>query len=171
MAVCPSLAFSVQGLTIRSSRDRFAAAELYGKLSQRRGRKAVRLNSGVRCRMQHHRDVPFDSLPMESGEVIRWQAWEPSFHRFSFYAIVVSDRAVYLYSKLITSFAVWRRVPLADIQAVEFFPSWFMPKLVLTHRTGKFVLRTPPDFGAAARIDRRQLQDAAGVIQESLGGT
>jgi len=36
-------------LTIRSSRDRFAAAELYGKLSQRRGRKALRLNSGVRC--------------------------------------------------------------------------------------------------------------------------
>lgn len=36
------------GLTIRSSRDRFAAAELFGKLSQRRGRKALRLNSGVR---------------------------------------------------------------------------------------------------------------------------
>ena len=35
-------------LTIRSSRDRFAAAELFGKLSQRRGRKALRLNSGVR---------------------------------------------------------------------------------------------------------------------------
>ena len=30
-----------------SSRDRFAAAELLGKLSQRRGRKALRLNSGV----------------------------------------------------------------------------------------------------------------------------
>ena len=36
------------GLTIRSSRNRFAAAELFGKLSQRRGRKALRLNSGVR---------------------------------------------------------------------------------------------------------------------------
>ena len=35
------------GLTIRSSRERFAAAELFGKLSQRRGRKALRLNSGV----------------------------------------------------------------------------------------------------------------------------
>ena len=35
-------------LTIRSSRDRFAAAELFGTLSQRRGRKALRLNSGVR---------------------------------------------------------------------------------------------------------------------------
>ena len=34
-------------LTIRSSRDRFVAAELFGKLSQRRGRKALRLNSGV----------------------------------------------------------------------------------------------------------------------------
>ena len=35
-------------LTIRSSRDRFAAAELFVTLSQRRGRKALRLNSGVR---------------------------------------------------------------------------------------------------------------------------
>ena len=39
--------FVGSGLTIRSSRDRFAAAELFGKLSQRRGRKALRLNSGV----------------------------------------------------------------------------------------------------------------------------
>lgn len=39
---------SKRGLTIRSSRDRFAAAELFCKLSQRRGRKALRLNSGVR---------------------------------------------------------------------------------------------------------------------------
>lgn len=38
---------SKRGLTIRSSRDRFAAAELFCKLSQRRGRKALRLNSGV----------------------------------------------------------------------------------------------------------------------------
>ena len=38
-------------LTIRSSRDRFAAAELFGTLSQRRGRKALRLNSGVRLRV------------------------------------------------------------------------------------------------------------------------
>ncbi len=41
---------SKRGLTIRSSRDRFAAAELFCKLSQRRGRKALRLNSGVK----HH---------------------------------------------------------------------------------------------------------------------
>ena len=41
-------AFKRCGLTIRSSRDRFAAAELFGTLSQRRGRKALRLNSGVR---------------------------------------------------------------------------------------------------------------------------
>ena len=46
MAEPPML--QVMGLTIRSSRDRFAAAELFGKLSQRRGRKALRLNSGVR---------------------------------------------------------------------------------------------------------------------------
>ena len=35
-------------LTIRSSRARFAAAEMALRLGHRRGRKAVRLNSGVR---------------------------------------------------------------------------------------------------------------------------
>ncbi|RYG98045.1 MAG: DUF2007 domain-containing protein [Alphaproteobacteria bacterium] len=39
-------------LTIRSSRDRFAAAEMALRLSHRRGRKAVRLNSGVRAHMK-----------------------------------------------------------------------------------------------------------------------
>ena len=45
-------------LTIRSSRDRFAAAELFGKLSQRRGRKALRLNSGVRPQPELQRGPP-----------------------------------------------------------------------------------------------------------------
>ena len=41
-----SIAFS--GLTIRSSRDRFAASAWRRRLCHRRGRKSVRLNSGVR---------------------------------------------------------------------------------------------------------------------------
>ena len=121
--------------------------------------------------MKQRRDVPFDSLPLEAGEAIRWEAWEPSFHRVSYSAIVVTDRAVYLYSMLITSFVQWRRLPLAEIQSAEFVDSWFMPKLVLSHRAGKLVLRTPWDTGDAARIDREQLREAAGVIRASIGGT
>jgi hypothetical protein len=115
--------------------------------------------------------MPFDSLPLEPSEVIRWEAWEPSYHRFSYYAIVVTDRAVYLYSKLFTSFVQWRRIPLSEVLSAEFTPSWFMPRLVLRHRTGKAVLRTPPDTGEAARIDRQQLKEAADVIRKSIGGT
>jgi hypothetical protein len=117
------------------------------------------------------RNPPFDSLPLEPGEVIRWQAWEPSFHRFSYYAIVVSDRAVYLYSRLFTSFTRWRRIPIVDVYAAEYTPSWFMPKLMVHHRAGKAVLRTPPDTGEAARIDREQIQEAVDVIRRSIGGT
>jgi len=120
--------------------------------------------------LERNRDRPFDTLPLEPDEVIRWEAWEPTFHRFSYYAIVVTDRAVYLYSKLITSFAKWRRYRLADVQAAEFVPSWFMPKLVIRHSRGTAVLRTPPDSGVAAEIDRRQLREAASVIQTSIGG-
>jgi hypothetical protein len=121
--------------------------------------------------MEQCRDVPFDSLPLEPGEAICWEAWEPSFHRFSYYAIVVTDRAVYLYSKLITSFTRWRRIPLRDILSVEYMPAWFMPKLIIHHQSGKAVLRTPPDTGDAARIDRAQLKEAADVIRKSIGGT
>ena len=120
--------------------------------------------------MQQRRDMPFDSLPLEAGEVIRWEAWEPTFHRFSYYAIVVTDRAVYLYSKLFTSFVRWRRFPLEEIRSVEFVPSWLMPKLEVQYRVGKAVLRTPPDWGEAARIDRKQLKEAADVIRENIGG-
>jgi hypothetical protein len=121
--------------------------------------------------MGQRRDMPFDSLPLEADEVICWEAWEPSFHRFSYYAIVVTDRAVYLYSKLFTSLVRWRRLPLVEIQSAEFVGSWFMPKLVLRHRNGKAVLRTPPDTGEAARIDREQLLEAVSVIRARIGGT
>jgi hypothetical protein len=119
--------------------------------------------------LKRTRDRPFDTLPLEVGEEIRWEAWEPTFHRFSYYAIVVTDRAVYLYSKLITSFTKWRRYQLADVIAAEFVPSWFMPKLVIRHSRGTAVLRTPPDTGEASEMDRRQLKEAADVIQASIG--
>lgn len=40
-------------LTIRSSRDRFVAASVCGKVSHRRGHKTARLNSGVRPVYKH----------------------------------------------------------------------------------------------------------------------
>ena len=45
---CPAKASLVSRLTIRSSRDRFAASAGHGKIVARRGRKSVRLSSGVR---------------------------------------------------------------------------------------------------------------------------
>src|SRR5690606_21633798 len=51
--VAPQKSLGVSGLTIRSSRDRFAATPLCGKLSHRRGRKSARFNSGVRGVMQN----------------------------------------------------------------------------------------------------------------------
>ena len=44
----PARASLVSRLTIRSSRDRFAASAGHGKIVARRGRKSARLSSGVR---------------------------------------------------------------------------------------------------------------------------
>ena len=70
MAEPPML--QVMGLTIRSSRDRFAAAELFGKLSQRRGRKALRLNSGVRPAYGSRHFRHFYSRTLHMGRRVRW---------------------------------------------------------------------------------------------------
>ena len=48
---------AISGLTIRSSRVRFAASALALRLSQRRGRSPARLNSGVRLRTEHLRGM------------------------------------------------------------------------------------------------------------------
>jgi hypothetical protein len=109
-------------------------------------------------------------LPLEPGETIRWEAWEPAFHRFSYYAIVVSDRAAYFYSRLWHSFVRWKRYPLSEIRSATYVPSWFMPKLVLEIGDGTATLLTPFDWGAAARIDREQLAEAAAVIKQALHG-
>lgn len=64
---------SKRGLTIRSSRDRFAAAELFCKLSQRRGRKALRLNSGVK-----HHEGSGDRRSIDSTIRGSWRHRAPS---------------------------------------------------------------------------------------------
>ena len=69
---------AVSGLTIRSSRDRFAAAELFGTLSQRRGRKSVRLNSGVRRGEKHSGSVASTSDAIAPGASRRFCSGIPS---------------------------------------------------------------------------------------------
>lgn len=113
-------------------------------------------------------DKPFDSLPLEPGEEIRWEAWTPTFHRFSYYAIVVSDRAVYLYSRLWHSFVRWHRYPLSIIRSAEYVPSWFMPKLVIQLDQTKTTLRMPMDWGIGEQLDQRQLTEAAGMINGAV---
>src|SRR5262249_17976437 len=44
------------------------------------------------------KQFPFTKLRLSSGEIITWHRNNPTFHRTSDYGIVLTDRALYLYS-------------------------------------------------------------------------
>jgi hypothetical protein len=61
---------------------------------------------------------PFSRLRLGGDrEVLRWTGYNPTFHRFSAYGLVVTDAALYLCPPG-WLFARWTRYPLADISGV-----------------------------------------------------
>ena len=80
-------------LTIRSSRDRFAAAALFGKLSQRRGRKALRLNSGVMRHMKKSSLRDLTEAALENAKMLLQEAsllHEQQHHSRAYFLAVAS---------------------------------------------------------------------------------
>src|SRR5918996_765468 len=51
-----------------------------------------------RCQRCALEEFPFNKLRLPVGETITWLRSNPTFHRTSDYGIVLSDRALYLYS-------------------------------------------------------------------------
>ena len=111
---------------------------------------------------------PFTKLRLAVGEVPRWKAHNPTFHRGTSYGIVLSDRAVYLYAPFWLSFARWRRIPLDEIQSIEFKDSRLCPRLIVEMRHGREVLRTPLDDREEMDYDRENLRNAVVNVTEQL---
>jgi hypothetical protein len=114
---------------------------------------------------------PFTKLRLAAGEVARWKAHNPTFHRGTSYGIVLSERALYLYNPLCLSFARWRRIPLDDVRGIEFKDSRFFPRLIVRTSGGHHVLRTPWDDGTEMDYDREKLRNAVFSVSTLLASS
>jgi hypothetical protein len=114
------------------------------------------------------KQFPFAKLRVASGESITWYRNNPTFHRTSDYGIVLTDRAVYLYSPFWLIFSKWRRIPIAEIRNAAFHDSRLFPALRVQTNHGTAVLRTPPDYSDEMKVDRQNLIEAAEQVHLSL---
>jgi hypothetical protein len=60
---------------------------------------------------------PFSKLTLHDHETPLWVGYNPTFHRFFQYGLVISDAALYLCSRA-WLFANWKRYPLAELSDV-----------------------------------------------------
>jgi hypothetical protein len=111
---------------------------------------------------------PFTKLKLPSEETPVWSANNPTFHRTSDYGILLTDRALYLYSPFWLSFSRWRRLPLTEIVGAEFRDSRWFPRLRVKLTKGSAVLRTYPDYADEMDFDRKNLSEAAHQVNLRL---
>ena len=120
-----------------------------------------------KCQQCLLEQYPFKGLRLPAGETITWFGHNPTFHRSGDYGIVLSDKALYLYSPFWFSFARWKRVALQDITEARFRDSKFLPALLIHQMTGVATLRTPLDYADEMDFDREVLKEAADRISAS----
>ena len=114
------------------------------------------------------KEFPFNKLRLSAGEVITWYRNSPTFHRTSDYGIVLTDRALYLYSPFWLIFSRWRRILLGEIRGATFHDSRLFPALHIQLSGRVAVLRTPPDYADEMKYDRRNLSEAAERVRVSI---
>ncbi len=112
---------------------------------------------------------PFTKLRLAPSEAARWKAHNPTFHRGTSYGIVLTEQAIYLYAPFWLSFARWRRIPLEDVQGIEFKDSRLCPRLIVSTSRGNEVLRTPWDDADEMDYDRENLRNAVANVSALLG--
>jgi hypothetical protein len=104
---------------------------------------------------------PFSRLRLPEEETIEWYRNNPTFHRSSDYGIVLTNRALYLYSPFWLMLSRWRRFPKNEIRDAKFCDSRLFPSLRVQLFNRTAVLRTPPDYADEMKFDRCNLIEAA----------
>lgn len=121
--------------------------------------------------MELPRSYPFTRLRLPSGELLRWQGYNPTFHRFDEWGMVLTDQALYWF-KPAWLLGKWRRIPLGDIRGAEFRDSSWRPTLVLDTTAGLIKCRTPHDaYSDDMDFDRRKLRELLAIVQPNAVST
>jgi hypothetical protein len=112
---------------------------------------------------------PFCTLKLSPEEQAVWYGYNPTFHRFLDYGLVLSNRAVYLCSRSWWRFAHWRRVPLQDILNARVVGGRLRPELSIETPRGTVRLTTPYDTHRdEMELDAKVLEQAVVAIDEAI---
>ncbi|NUT17132.1 MAG: hypothetical protein HOQ33_21900 [Cupriavidus sp.] len=115
---------------------------------------------------------PFSRLVLPADEEVMWFANNPTFHRTWDYGIVITSRAVYLYSPFWLWLARWRRYSVSAIKRATFEDSYWIPRLVLQVGDRAVTFRTPYDvYQEEMDFDRKNLGKAAGILSQHGAAT
>lgn len=108
---------------------------------------------------------PFTRLRMHSGENVLWSGYNPTFHRFLDYGLVLSDRALYLCRRSWWRLALWKRFPLDIIDEFVLLDGGGRPGVRIRTATRNITFRTPFDFYAdEMEFDRMVLEKAVAAV-------
>jgi hypothetical protein len=105
---------------------------------------------------------PLSRLKLPVGEDALWWGYNPTFHRFLDYGLVLSSRALYLCRRAWWLFAYWSRVPLDEIVAVTMIKGRARPGLRIDTTHGSIKFYTPYDFY------RDDMVFDAGVLEKAI---
>jgi hypothetical protein len=109
---------------------------------------------------------PFSKLVIPADEEVIFNATNPTFHRAWNYGIVITSRALYLFSDFLF-LPRWRCYPFAGMVQATFKDSYFFPRLIVQIGNRKIALRTPYDgYQGEMDFDRTNLAKAAEFLMQ-----
>jgi hypothetical protein len=110
--------------------------------------------------------VPFSRLQVPAGEEVLWYGYNPTFHRFLDYGLVLTRTAIYVCRRSWWLVTHWRRTSLDDVIEVELIGNSGRPGMRIRHTTGTIRFHTPFDFYQDEMdFDRGVLEKAVAAIR------
>lgn len=110
---------------------------------------------------------PLRTLKLPPEEKAVWCGYNPTFHRFLDYGLIITNEALYLCGRSWWRFARWRRIPLQDIKNAMVIKGRGRPQLRIETSRGAVRLTTPFDFyGDEMEFDAKVLEEAVLAIGE-----
>ena len=113
--------------------------------------------------------LPFTSLRIPQGEEVLWYGYNPTFHRFLDYGLVLTSRTIYMCRRSWWRIARWGEIPLADVVAVALIEDHARPGLRIERTNSAINFHTPFDFYSdEMTFDSSVLEKGVAAIRAEL---
>ena len=118
------------------------------------------------------KSFPFTRLKTAQGEEVLWFGYNPTFHRFLDYGLVLTLSAIYVCRRSWWLIVHWRRIPLDDVVEVELIGGHVRPGLMIQTTAGTISFHTPFDFYRdEMNFDRKVLEKGVAAIRAAKART